>query len=416
MHISYRFTQIQYHLDYLIEHCVWAVAFFLPLSLNVSSVFLLTGSLAWAGKMILSRRLLFKRTMFDEAIFLLVLLSGLSIFVSPNKDFSFYNYYHLMGRYILLYYFVVSNIRSRSQLKSLVWALLGAAFVVSVYGLYQYVHGVDISTFQWVDDSEFPDLKTRIFSTLYNPNLLAGFLVIMMAIAGGIGIKSDNVRRKIVLALLVAILGLCLVLTYSRGAWLSILVIFVTYGIIYNRKVLWLLFLIPIMVFFAHDAVGERLVSIFNPTDTSATMRMAIWESTLSMIMDHPFLGIGWGAYWLVYPKYDFFIQDAAVKIYHAHNMYLHIAAEIGIPGLLVFLTIMIGHARAAYCVLRSTQDRWLAGLMLGVLSAILGLAVSGFTDYVMYNVQMSMLYWLLNAMIVSVCQEKGCHSNQWMV
>jgi putative inorganic carbon (HCO3(-)) transporter len=44
---------------------------------------------------------------------------------------------------------------------------------------------------------------------------------------------------------------------------------------------------------------------------------------------------------------------------------------------------------------------------MLGAVSALLGLAVSGFTDYVMYNIQMSMLFWLLNALVVTVWQAK---------
>ncbi|HAK74975.1 MAG TPA: polymerase, partial [Sporomusaceae bacterium] len=118
-------------------------------------------------------------------------------------------------------------------------------------------------------------------------------------------------------------------------------------------------------------------------------------------------LGIGWGAYWLVYPEYDFFVQNTATTIFHAHNMYLHIGAEIGLPGLAAFLVIMYGHARLALSVVAETSNRWINGLMLGAVSALLGLAVSGFTDYVMYNIQMSMLFWLLNALVVTVSQAK---------
>jgi len=406
VYIAYSFnSQTQYRLDYLIEHCILAVAFFLPMSLDVSTLFLGVGTVLWTVKMTAAKQLLLKRTPFDELIALLVILSAASIAVSPDRGFSFYNYYHLMGRYILLYYLVINNINSLPQVQRLVWSVMVSALLVACYGFYQYVHGVDISNFQWVDGEQFPDLKVRIFSTLQNPNLLAGFLVVVMSLAVGQGLYDERIADKILMFMLVTVLGICLVLTYSRGAWLSIVVVAAICGRFYNRKVLWLFVIIPVVAFFCHDAVMERIMSIFNPTDTSSTLRIALWESTIAMILDNPLFGIGWGAYWLVYPEYDFFLNNPAARIVHAHNMYLHIAAEIGIPGLLVFLAVIYGHTKKAVDILRQTNNRWVAGLMLGIMSAVLGLAVNGFTDYIMFNVQLSMLFWLLNAVIIAVWQ-----------
>ena len=406
MYIAYSFnSQTQYRLDYLIEHCILAVAFFLPMSLDVSTLFLGVGTVLWIVKMTAAKQLLLKRTPFDELIALLVILSAASIAVSPDRGFSFYNYYHLMGRYILLYYLVINNINSLPQVQRLVWSVMVSALLVACYGFYQYVHGVDISNFQWVDGEQFPDLKVRIFSTLQNPNLLAGFLVVVMSLAVGQGLYDERIADKILMFMLITVLGICLVLTYSRGAWLSIVVVAAICGRFYNRKVLWLFVIIPVVAFFCHDAVMERILSIFNPTDTSSTLRIALWESTIAMILDNPLFGIGWGAYWLVYPEYDFFLNNPAARIVHAHNMYLHIAAEIGIPGLLVFLAVIYGHTKKAIDILRQTNNRWVAGLMLGIMSAVLGLAVNGFTDYIMFNVQLSMLFWLLNAVIIAVWQ-----------
>ena len=215
--------------------------------------------------------------------------------------------------------------------------MLTSAAMVALYGFYQYLFGVNISVNEWVDGQQFPDLKLRVFSTLENPNLLAGFLVTMMAIGASMGYKATTIKGRVILFGLVLMLGTCLVLTYSRGAWLSLLAVIGVYGMLCNRKIFWLLILLPVAVLCGHDAILERIMSIINPTDTSSTLRMALWESTIAMIMDKPLLGIGWGSYWLVYPEYDFFLNNANVKIFHAHNMYLNIAAEIGIPGLLCF-------------------------------------------------------------------------------
>jgi len=403
--VNHQKLQIQYYLDFCIEHCILAVAFFLPLSLGAATVFLGLGASCWLGKMVLAQRWYFRRTPYDWLVALLVLLSAASVLVAPDRWLSFYNYYNLMGRYILLYYLVINNLHSLDQLKRLIWTMLCSALMVTLYGFYQYIHGVDISMAEWVDGGQFPDLKTRVFSTLENPNLLAGFLMVIMAIATGLALHTIRIKNKLMLISFVIILGICLVFTYSRGAWISILAVIVTYGFLYSRKILWLLLIVPLALLLAQDSLMERILSIANPTDTSSTLRLALWESTVAMIVDKPFLGIGWGAYWLVYPEYDFFLQDAGTKIFHAHNMYLNIAAEIGIPGLLVFLAVMIGHIRKALIAMQST-NRWVAGLMLGIVTALMGLAVNGFTDYILFNIQLSMLFWLLNACIVCVWQD----------
>ncbi|HML89182.1 MAG TPA: O-antigen ligase family protein [Methylomusa anaerophila] len=406
-------NQIQYRLEYLTEHCILAVAFFLPLSLHLATIFLGCATVLWLGKMLASRKILFKRTPFDQLVMLLVLISAASIGMSPNKEFSFYNYYHLMGRYVLLYYLVINNIHSIDQVKRLVFSLLSSAVLVSLYGFYQYLHGVDISAFEWVDGEQFPELKTRIFSTMGNPNLLAGFLVIVMSLTAGLAFHSQKAQLKVLLFSIVIVLGGCLVLTYSRGAWLSILVVIGIYGKLYNRKIFVITLCLLLALVLFHNGVLERFVSIASPTtDSSSALRIALWESTLAMIIDKPILGIGWGAYWMVYPKYDFFLSDPTIKMFHAHNMYLHIAAEIGIPGLMVFLAILYGHTRKAMTVLNLTQNCWVAGLMLGVVASILGIAISGLTDYIMYNIQMSMLFWLLNAIVVTVWQS-DCRYNR---
>jgi putative inorganic carbon (hco3(-)) transporter len=393
--------QTAFHsIDRYIEYCMIAVAFFLPLSLNGTTFFLLLSTALWLVKMVYYRKVLVRSSPFDKLIGLLVLLSFASVWVSPDKSFSFYNYSHLMGRYVLIYYLVIHNVHSLGQIKRMVMALLGATFLVNFYGYYQYIFGIDISAMEWVDDAQFPDLKIRVFSTLKNPNLLASFLVSMIAIAGGLGFYAPDKKVKTALLLLVVSCSACLIITYSRGAWISLFAVLAAFGFWHNRKMFWLLLIVPLLVLLAHNGVLERVLSIANPTDTSSTLRLALWESTWSMISDHPLFGIGWGAYYLVYPNYDFFILNGT-KIFHAHNMYLNIAAEIGIPAFCVFMLFLWRHAHLALKLCKKSGNPYIVGLMLGSVAAIFGLVVSGLTDYTLFNIQMSMLFWLLNALIV---------------
>ena len=413
MNKSYKAVQTQYNLDFLIHHCILAMAFFLPISLNLCSGFLGLGVLLWLVKMIVNGGFNFKKTPFDVGIALLVLLSAASIWASPDRGFSFYNYYNLMGRYVLVYYLVVNNINSATQIKRIIWVMLTSACIVTLYGFYQYLFGINILANEWVDGKQFPDLKIRVFSTMKNPNLLAGFLVTMMSIGASMGYKAATMKGKVVLYGLVLMFAACLELTYSRGAWISLLAVIVVYGIFCNRKIFWLLILLPVAMLCGHDAILERIMSITNPTDTSSTLRMALWESTIAMIKDKPLLGIGWGSYWLVYPQYDFWLNNPNVKIFHAHNMYLNIAAEIGIPGLITFLGIMYGHVHLALSVLREKTESWSSGLMLGIIASIGGILINGLTDYVLFNIQLSMLYWLFNGLIVVVWQQSHQRQEQ---
>lgn len=388
--------------DLPIEVSLLAVVFFLPLSLEVSTFFLAAGSLAWVAKMILLRSWEIERLPFDYLLGILVVTGCFSIASSPDRFFSLYNYVHLMGRYVLLYYFVSHNLRSLALLKRVVAALLSSALLVALYGFYQYIFGVDISAFEWVDVNQFPDLKVRVFSTLQNPNLLAGFLVTVISLVIGLSLKLTNNDSRLSMLTLALVLAGCLILTYSRGAWLSLAIIIGAFGLFYDRRLLWLLLIGPAAML-CFSEVSSRVVSIFQPVDTSSTLRLALWHSTLAMIRDNPVSGIGWGAYWLVYPHYDYFIQNEGTVIFHAHNMYLHLAAETGLPGLGAFAAFMYFHARTAVSMLNKGCPEWVKGLLAGLAAAILGFAVSGLTDHILFSIQISMLAWLLFAVVAAI-------------
>jgi len=112
----------------------------------LATVSLVIGSFFWFIKLYITKGKTFKRTPYDIAIVTFVVISGLSVGVSPDPAFSFYNYYNLVGRYILTYLLVAQNIATMRQMKQLVYALgLSAVFVVG-YGFYQSIHGIDISS------------------------------------------------------------------------------------------------------------------------------------------------------------------------------------------------------------------------------------------------------------------------------
>lgn len=63
--------------------------------------------------------------------------------------------------------------------------VLGMSLFVSVYGIVQHFTGV-VPTEAWVDNDAFPELKTRVISTLVNPNILGGYLVLVISLITGL--------------------------------------------------------------------------------------------------------------------------------------------------------------------------------------------------------------------------------------
>jgi len=97
---------------------------------------------------------------------------------------------------------------------------------------------------------------------------------------------------------------------------------------------------------------------------TSFDSRQTMWSTTIPAIKDNILLGSGVGSFQEVYPQYE---DPAAVTdtfVNHAHNDYLEIALEAGIPGILLVLVFLLWWGSRAVSIWRSAAiDRYaLAG------------------------------------------------------
>lgn len=389
----------------LMFYIVIAMATMLPFSYVVSSLLLVAGWGVFAYK---SFKGFFewKRTILDFPIMIFVIISFLSVLVSPDSAFSFYNCYNLVGRYVLTYYLVVQSIdlKNIGQLKVFLSCISLSLFIVVIYGFMQAFLGIGLTSEQivWTDGAMFPGLKTRVFSTWQNPNLLGGYFDLMLGLMAGMFLLIKHKIVRIVIAVLFCLTAFCLTLTYARGACLSIALVIFVYSILYNRKVLLVLIGLAVILLLSDATLVDRMTSIFTKMDTSSEMRLAFWESTIAMILDHPLLGIGWGSYFMVYPNYDYYMQGNFIKIVHAHNMYLNFMAEIGLFGFASYMVCFFGVIYKAFKAQVMKLDILVKAMFLGIGLGLSALALNGFTDYVMFNTELSMLVWLFSGIVVS--------------
>lgn len=369
------------------------------------------------------------------ALYVLLAISAASIYFSMDRFLSFWNWVYVVGQYaalvfvLLRYASVVDSEKcavadieknacctkplSMQEKLLLLWqrfgclprslqligAFLGVSLLVSMIGLAQKFFGVTAEGI-WVDPKQFPDIKVRVFSTLVNPNILAGYLVLVIAYSTAFFNQTKAYKKWRLVFLGTGLLAaLCLLYTYSRGNWVACAVMLLAFCVLFCRKAF-----IPILgggaavLATGGTAVLHRLASIQGGYggDTSIALRMAYLKSTKWIIEEFP-LGVGWYGYRFVYPTYNFYLADKSVIMYHCHNIFLNIWAELGAHGLLAFLVVWWGiFLPAGWRLAYHGRSLWLKAMGRGYVLATVGIIVGGLTDHVYFNTQMGLCFWTL--------------------
>lgn len=374
--------------------------------------------------------LLGKRTIAFEAVDLSVVAFGFSLCVGGALSFSRGSIKPALVFVCFLtsFFLVACFMRSREWLMRCVWSALAAAGLVSLYGIYQYFFGMAWGG-AWIDSSLFEDIAGRVTSTLENPNMLAEYLILLFPMAfARLLTATEKAERRVAFAGC-ALLGACVILTWSRGAWLGLLFSTVLLLLIWHRRTLYLLLAgvaaIPLLPLVLPSSIVSRFTSIGNLADTSTSYRVNIWRGAVHMLNDYWLSGIGIGeaAWGTVYPRYSLAAIESAP---HSHNLFLQIWVEMGVVGLLIFLAFIVlllqSHFRY-YLSLSEIRGEMTAELSRGVrsleetepperraeravtaarltaaapLCGLIASLVQGLTDYTWYNYRVYLLFWLV--------------------
>jgi O-antigen ligase len=196
------------------------------------------------------------------------------------------------------------------------------------------------------------------------PNPFAGYLGTIFPIALAMVLISHPGRFRWIAVFGFLMTGLGIVLSLSRGSWLGLLVSLGIMALVWSARARKLV--VPLVASFAlvvamamlgllPATISSRITSvtdnfgIFDVRDVPPTSenfavveRMAHWQVGWYILRDYPFLGVGPGNYPTAYERY--YIPPWREALGHAHNYYLNMGAEAGIPGMLALL-LMLGMA-----------------------------------------------------------------------
>ena len=193
-------------------------------------------------------------------------------------------------------------------------------------------------------------------------------------------------------AVVLPALLLALVFTFTRSAWVGACV---GIGLLFLLRDFRLMGLLPValaaFLALAPSALTNRLYSTFSLKDPSNVDRVAMMNSGIRIIKDHPLTGIGPDMVGQVYPHYR--DKNAVNQLnLHLHNVPLQIAAERGLPALGVWLWFIITLVRD-FLRRRRSADPSLSNAGLAAIGAMLA---AGLFEYNFGDSEFLMLFLVL--------------------
>ncbi|HYW73632.1 MAG TPA: O-antigen ligase family protein [Pyrinomonadaceae bacterium] len=310
-------------------------------------------------------------------LFLVTALLSIPLAIDPAVAWG--EFTTMFVRAVLIFVVIVNVVRTPKRLKWMLALSVLTALVLSLQAMNDYRLGLNI-----VEGYRAAGRGTGIFG---NTNDMALFLVTTLPISVGFFFGSKTGLMKVIHAACVAMMLFGIVLSYSRGAFLGVLVVTVFFALKIGKRskseVAALLTLGALaMIVLAPSGYGDRLLSILIPgldPNGSADSRRGELFRSIYVALRHPLLGIGMGNY---QPNMS----------YHGlvtHNSYTQVASEMGLLALYCYTMFIVTPIRKLAAIARqtfaNTTDADFYYLALGLQASLIVFMVSSFFLSVAY-------------------------------
>ena len=257
----------------------------------------------------------------------------------------------------------------------------------------------------------------------FQPNAVAGCLVLFVPLqvallAGGTQSWASAWRSRtdretwptVIQAFLLTLTAGTLLLTQSRGAWVGLLVAALAFLVWHTRLTRALA--ATAVVGFALLAWALGPGRLFNLAISQSgpgmagnvSGRMELWSRALYGIRDFPFIGMGMNAFRKVLPiLYPTFLTSPDFDVAHAHNHLLQAALDLGVPGLIAYVSIWMVTSVLLVMVYRRSEERVYRVVATGLGTGLIAHFVFSMTDAIPLGAKVGVLFWLTLALAVAL-------------
>ena len=274
------------------------------------------------------------------------------------------------------------------------------------YGILQKLQGIEPNA-HYTDLSANAKMPGRVYSFFDNPNSFANIPVLFAPVMLAMFCYSPKLRQRLVFGLAFLLSSACLIMTYTRGAWVASVFAFIR--TVRPKAAPWLAALGLVCVPLLPQSVLARFLTIFSG-DSSINSRAPIYMAIVRLIKRNLLFGVGLGSTNLRKVVNNSGFYTGAAYFVHSHNQFTQIWGESGIFALVSYFFASFFPIKRGF---RAGADRESVpvtrAVAAGSAAGLLGAVLFGLTDYIWSYPRIMLLYWMLfGVMLAAVKLGKG--------
>ena len=381
-------------LDKLIQFSLFTFVAFSMFSITITQIAFSIGSISWLWKVHLTQT--WKEvigTRVGIAILCFSLACILAVMTSLEVETSSRHLKKLFQ--FAIFFWAINTIRDEKQRDLLIGTVIFAGVVAALYGLYQFSN-TDIAK------------GIRVHGIRSHVSTFSGILMLSGLTALGMFLFHKPKNYWVLGG--AGIIGLCLLLTLTRQAWLGFFIGSVFLLFFWNKKyLLVILLLLAGLLFFAPKSIENRLKSLSNMSDLSLQSRVSLWKGGWEIFKDYPITGCGFKCVDLVHSRYP--DPSGAINRFRGmHNNVIQLMVDTGIVGLGLWIFIWVAYFIEIFKRWRilpeeTSQDN-ARGILMGSSAAVLAYLVGGFFETSIYDSELSMLLYFLMGLSLAMVKK----------
>jgi putative inorganic carbon (HCO3(-)) transporter len=342
-----------------------------------------------------------RRLPFFWPVALLLVAATISVLTAPDHRAAAGIWKAYFLEPALAAYVLADVLRARQDLEKLVAAFFLGAIVVAVLNELTFVYTLGVSPSGIV---EHPPVMIYL-----TPNAVGLFLGPLLAIAASLllfGLRPERVRAAVFIAIALP----AFVLSFSRGAWLGLLValVFLAWQSRQRARALGGL-AVAAAIALLLPPIRRRLAHELNPSDpqNSLNTRVDLWKATARMMVHgrHPIFGTGLSGF-----KHDIApykdVSGYHEDLIYPHNLFLDFYTETGLLGLIAFCWLVFEWVRRTAVSVAAESIR--RPYHLGLAAAGITILVHGLLDVPFFKNDLAWLTFALLGMQAAAMRQDG--------
>ncbi len=340
-------------------------------------------ALVWAVRRCIAGRVIISSNLVDILAALFIVWSLVQLLWSNNHYEGLYAALH-WSACGLAYFFTVMCAEQAGWLRRFCAVIILAGAGVVLLGLCQQLFGLQVVP-----------LRESPAAVFANPNMAAQYLAITLPVLTAAAFLTHKTIRRMSAVALVLCSLVFLYYTHCRAAWLAVLVaagsavmllavVRRQHWRVYAGYTALLACILCAGFYFLAAGRPDKIGKMFGP---SAVYRVTIWKNSFDMVLDRPVTGFGPGSFKLQYPRYTYSREfdrafDKTKQIRRAHNDYVQMTVELGLPGMLLFVFLFMSAFYPAVKIIRAGSSRSEQAIAAGLLCGIVSLGVTAFFSF----------------------------------